>query len=241
MDRNHQGVNRGSSQIWGPYLAVKKQGGSMEELYYYVKNTRVSPYIELQADSLYENDGFEKGFPHIDVNPYLRFFSIFDPFLTPDDLGYEEFQEAFADILLHYLADLDLKADMCRHDFYLKFIVRDMEDGVFGGLAELAEFTDAEKLETAWHILSFYQTGDAAFCLKRAVESLQPECKIYIREGQEFVFYMRQPWNEKDERRLNYLIRLFLPLSYSCTVHWMRTYGITGYEETMRTGDFILA
>lgn len=241
MDRNHKGVNRGSSQIWGPYLAVHKQGGNRKDLHYHVKNTNVSPYIELQADSLYESDSYEDGFPHLDVNPYVRFFSIFDPFLTPDDLGYEEFNEAFADIILHYLADLDLKADMCRQDFYQKFILQDMEAGVFGGLTDLAEFTGMEKHEIAWHILSFYHTADALSSLKKAVEQLQPECKIYIREGQEIVFYMRQPWNEKDEKRLNYLIRLFLPLSYSSTVHWMRTYGVTGYDGTMQIGEFVLA
>ncbi len=241
MDRNYKGVTGGSSQIWGPYLAVRQQGGSMASLHYNVKNARVSPYMELQADSLYENGSYEEGFLHLDVNPYLRFFSIFDPFLTPDDFGYEEFNEALADILLHYLAELDLKMGMCSHDFYRNFIVHDMEAGVYGGLKQLAAFTAMEKLEIAWWILSFYHTGDGPGTLHKAVSSLLPECKIYIREGQEFVFYMRQPENETERRRLEYLIRLFLPLSYTRTVHWMRTYGVTGYGETMQIGDFILA
>ena len=52
MDRNYQGVNRGSSQIWGPYLAMRQQERDMSGLFYRVKNVRVSPYLELQADSL---------------------------------------------------------------------------------------------------------------------------------------------------------------------------------------------
>lgn len=241
MDGNYKGVERGSSQIWGPYLAVRQQGGDIASLRYRVKNARVSPYMELQADSLYENGSYEEGFRHLDVNPYLRFFSIFDPFLMPEDAGYEEFYEALADILLHYLADLDLKMGMCRQDFYRNLIVQDMEAGVYGAFLQLAAFTDMEKQEIAWRILCFYHTGDGPGCLQKAAASLLPECRIYIREGQEFVFYMREPYDETDERRLGYLIRLFLPLSYSWTVHWMQTYGVTGYGETMQMGDFILA
>ena len=43
------------NQIWGPYLAVKRQEENTAKLYYTVKNKRVSPYLELQADDLYGN------------------------------------------------------------------------------------------------------------------------------------------------------------------------------------------
>ncbi len=68
-----------------------------------------------------------------------------------------------------------------------------------------------------------------------------PDCEIYIREGEEFVFYMRQPWEETAEKKLRYLIRLFLPLSCLCTIHWTKTYGVVGYEDTMQLEDFVLA
>ena len=160
MDRNHQGVNRGSSQIWGPYLAMRQQERDMSGLFYRVKNVRVSPYLELQADSLYENGSYGDGFAHLDANPYLRFFSIFDPLLSPDDSGYDEFDTALADILLHYLADLDLKMGMSSYDFYRSFLVREMEAGVFGALDELSAFSYMEKQEIASHLLRFYHTGD---------------------------------------------------------------------------------
>lgn len=241
MDRNHQGVNRGSSQIWGPYLAMRQQERDMSGLFYRVKNVRVSPYLELQADSLYENGSYGDGFAHLDANPYLRFFSIFDPLLSPDDSGYDEFDTALADILLHYLADLDLKMGMSSYDFYRSFLVREMEAGVFGALDELSAFSYMEKQEIASQLLRFYHTGDGPGTLQNAVEALLPECRIYIREGWEFVCYMRQPYDGTEKQRLDYLIRLFLPLSCACTVHWMQTYGVTGYDGTMRTGDFILA
>lgn len=230
-----------SNQIWAPYLAMLQQEGDLTRLHYTVKNNRVSPYLELQAESLHGNGTYEDGFARLDVNPYVRFFSVFDPLLTPDNPGYEEFDQALSDIILHYLADLDIKMGMCRHDFHIRLLMRDLERGVYGGLAELAAFTKMEKRVVAEWLLCFYQTGDGPDCLSGAVHMLLPVCEIYIREGEEFVFYMRQPQDETEERRIRFLIRLFLPLACSWTVHWTQTYGVLGYEETTQMEDFILA
>lgn len=230
-----------SNLIWAPYLILLQQEGDLTRLHYSVKNSRVSPYLELQAESLHGNGTYREGDAQLDVNPYVRFFSIFDPLLTPDDLGYEEFDQALSDIILHYLADLDIKMGMCKHDFYLKLLIQDLEQGTYGGLSELAAFTKMEKRIIAEWLLRFYHTGDGPGSLSGAANALLPVCEIYIREGEEFVFYMRQPKDEAEEKRIRFLIRLFLPLSCSCTIHWTQTYGVIGYEETMQMEDFVLA
>lgn len=46
----------------------------------------------------------------------------------------------------------------------------------------------------------FYRTNDASVSLLGAVHAVLPDCEIYIREGEEFVFYMRQPWEETAEK-----------------------------------------
>ncbi|MCI9079888.1 MAG: hypothetical protein HFH68_13395 [Lachnospiraceae bacterium] len=228
------------NQIWAPYLSLIQKDANPGKLHYKVKNNRVSPYLEMQADSLYGNR-HENDFQNIDVNPYVRFFSIFGPLLTPDDLGYEEFNQALSDIILHYLADIDLKAGMCKQDFYTGFIVQDMESGVFGGAGSMAVFTMAEKWEAARILLCLYKTGDSVWCLSLAIKRLLPVCDVLIREGEEFVFHMKEPWDEADSKKLLFLIRLFLPLSFPYTIHWGITYGITGYDETMKLGGFVLA
>lgn len=230
-----------SNQIWAPYLVMLQQEGRLEKLHYRVKNNRVSPYLELQAENLYGNGTYQDGDAQLDVNPYVRFFRMFDPLLTPDDLGYEEFDQALSDVLLHYLADLDIRMGMCKQDFHILLLVRDLEQGAYGGLAQLAEFSWMQKRVIAQWLLRFYQTGDSADSLQGAVRMLLPVCRVYIREGEEFVFYMRQPYDETEEKRLQFLIRLFLPLACSCTVHWTQTYGVVGYEGTMQMEDFVLA
>ncbi len=228
------------NQIWGPYLALVQQDISPEKLYYIVKNNRVSPYLELQADNLYGNSS-GSSFQKLDVNPYIRFFSIFEPLITPDDLGYEEFSQALSDIILHYLADLDLKAGMCKQDFYTAFIIQDIENGVFGDARGFTMFTAIEKWEIARILIYFYKTANSVYCFSLVLKKLLPVCEILIREGEEIVFYMRERQNETDSKKLLFLIRLFLPLSFPYTIHWGKTYGITGYNETMELGSFVLA
>ncbi|MDE7312400.1 MAG: hypothetical protein K2N87_12405 [Eubacterium sp.] len=230
-----------SNQIWAPYLAVVQQGGDLLALHYTVKNTRVSPYLEMQTDSLHGNGNYAQGQARLEVNPYVRFFSIFDPLLASEDLGYEAFEQALSDIMLHELADLDIKMGMCRHDFYIRLLIRDIEQGTFGGEQELAVFSVMEKRQAAEWLLSFYHTADASASLAGAVHAILPDCEIYMREGEEFVFYMRQPWEETEEKKLRFLIRLFLPLACSYTIHWTKTYGVIGYEDTMQMEDFVLA
>lgn len=230
-----------SNQIWAPYLMMLQQEKDLSRIHYVVKNNRVSPYLELQAESLHGNGTYEDGRARLDVNPYVRFFSIFDPLLTADDLGYEEFEQALADIMLHYLADLDIKMGMCRHDFYICLLMRDLERGVYGGLEELSVFTKMERRVIAEWLLTFYYTGDGPCSLSGAVHALLPICVIYIREGEEFVFYMREPQDPAEEKKILFLIRLFLPLACSGTIHWTKTYGVLGYEETTQMEDFILA
>lgn len=230
-----------SNQIWAPYLMMLQQEKDLSRIHYVVKNNRVSPYLELQAESLHGNGTYEDGRARLDVNPYVRFFSIFDPLLTADDLGYEEFEQALADIMLHYLADLDIKMGMCRHDFYICLLMRDLERGVYGGLEELSVFTKMERRVIAEWLLTFYYTGDGPCSLSGAVHALLPICVIYIREGEEFVFYMREPQDPAEEKKIRFLIRLFLPLACSGTIHWTKTYGVLGYEETTQMEDFILA
>jgi hypothetical protein len=229
------------NQIWGPYLALLKRDENLVKLHYKVSGHRVSPYLELQADDLYRNGSGRMEFSQLDVNPYIRFFSIFDPLLTPDNLGYDEFNQALSDVLLHYLADLDVKLGMCKWDFYIEFLVRDMERGTYGGLEELVFFTGEERRIAAGWLLCFYQTGDGIESILGAVKALLPACEVFIREGEEIVFHMREPQGEAAGKRLLFLIRLFLPLSFDYTVHWMETYGVIGYDRTMQQEGFLLA
>lgn len=226
--------------IWEPLIQMMQRESAPERLCYRVQDSRVSPYLELQPDSLYEEDFSEGAFSHIDVNPYLRFESLFEAFVTPDDLGYGEFNEAFADVILHELADLDFKSGRSKREYYLRFILSDLADGIFGGLEDYRRFSIPETRVLAEEVLTLYQTCDYFACIMDAVGKLFPFCQVFLRDSDEIVFYMREEKEENSFGRIRFLIRLFLPVTVPYVVHWNKTYGVAGYDATMGLEDFIL-
>lgn len=226
--------------IWEPLIKMQQQGINLEELHYFVQNNRVSPYLELQATSLYEKNLTKETVAHIDINPYTRFAEIFDKFITADNLGYEEFNEKLADVMLHYLADLDLKLGMSKREFYIKFMIVDLERDALGCKTEFNQFSIIEKRVLVDGLLTLYETGDFIYCMIHVIHDLLPICQILIRDGEEIVFYMRETEQVAMETRINLIIKLFLPIEVKFVIHWTKTYGIVGYDETMYLEEFIL-
>lgn len=226
--------------IWEPLIKMQQQGMALEELHYFVLNNRVSPYLELQADSLYEKELTKESIAHIDTNPYVRFPEIFQKFITADDLGYGEFNEALADVVLHYLADLDMKMGMGKREFHIRSTIKDLEQGAMGSKEEFGAFTAWEKRVLADGLLTSYQTADPIGCLVHVIGSLLPYCQVLARDGEEIVFYMREPENKRAEVRAQWAIKLFLPIQYNYVIHWMETYGVAGFDGTMGLEGFVV-
>lgn len=226
--------------IWEPLIQMMRQDMRLEKLHYYVRNNRVSPYMELQQDSLYEKELTEASAAHTDVNPYVRFSELFERFMVPDDLGYTEFSEAFGDVLLHYLADLDIKSGMCKREFYIKFILSDLEKGSACAIEELEGLSVTEKRAIADGLATLYETADFMNCLIGVIHELLPYCQILTRDEEEIVFYMREQKNGASEQRIRLIITLFLPVWILYVIHWEKTFGLTGYDNTMRLGGFVI-
>lgn len=224
--------------IWEPIIQFLQNEIDLEELSYIVQKNQTSPYLELQSDSLFEEKWINGVVNAVDVNPYVRFSEIFTSFLTADDLGYNEFNAAFSDILLHFLASIDLKMGMCKREFYIKFIIADMQACL--NKEEWDVFNIVEKRVVADGILNLYETSDYMMNLLDVTQKIIPYCLVSVRDRKEIIFYMREPRKSKSERKIMALIHLFLPISYHYVIHWTKTYGTVGYDESMILGDFIL-
>lgn len=223
-----------------PMCYFLEQGWDIKKLHYQVQQNPISPYLEIQSDSLYETSWREESFYFVDVNPYVRFSKMFESLLTPDDLGYTAFTSAFSDILMHLLADLDLYTGQTRQEFFLSFLLANLETGSMGGAEEWNYFSKEEKKKIALQLFVFYQTSDWFSCLHTLLQQLLPMCGMEVKAKEELLFYLKQDREEKIEAKLKYCIRLFLPVSFSYQIHWNYTYGVIGYGETMRLEQFIL-
>ncbi|MSS64393.1 hypothetical protein [Velocimicrobium porci] len=225
--------------IWEPVIECRKQEKDEKNLHFCVQNNRVSPYMELQTDSIYEKLNEKRMDTYLDVNPYIRFGKFFD-FITSDDLGYNELNRELADTTLHFLADLDIKSGLCKRELYIKFLLKALEDEVFGSYPILNQFRRMKKRNLAEEMLTLYETGDYFTCFIRLIKKWYPFCELYIRAGEEIVFYMREPNNQIQKEKIDLICDLFLPLPFSYVIHWEKTYGVIGHEDTMRLEEFIL-
>lgn len=113
--------------IWDLLIKAEDEGLSKKDIYFYLAET-YSPYMELSLPLL--NAQFVE--QHVDVNPYYRYFGIFNNLFHPDNRKDIAFREYFLDIVLHFLAEIDRMQGMNTKEFYIRFILRDIEANVFG-------------------------------------------------------------------------------------------------------------
>lgn len=225
--------------IWEPVILFERQEQKRTAINYRVQKTRVSPYMELQTDSIYEEMEQNESDYYFDVNPYKRFSEIFD-FITSDDLGYTELNEGLGDMILQYLADIDIQSKLCKREFYIGFFIKELEEGAFGNKDAFQLFTVVEKRAIAQELITLYETADYFPCLMRTIKIIFPACELYIRDKEEVVFYMKEKENQIQHKKLFAICDLFLPITFPFVIHWLKTYGVVGHNSTMRLEDFIL-
>ncbi len=157
-----------------------------------------------------------------------------------DKKGVIELRDILTDIILHHMADVDLRSFMNRNEYYIKFLISDMENGAFGNEDDFRLFSLVEKRFLVRELLSMYKTMEYMSSLKNIGDRMFPYAQVYIRDNEEIVFYMREPKDEELEKKLNYVIKLFVPIDVKHKIHWMITYGIIGFENTIKVEEFIV-
>lgn len=226
--------------IWEPILQLQQWEREVWSLHFVVQNNRVSPYLELQGKDFYGESLTKERIAHLDVNPYVRFPELFERLLPSDSLDYPELKEEFADILLHFLADLDRKRGRSKREYGIRFLWKEMEQGIVCRKEEWEAFSVIEKRMLVDAILTLYETGEFGFLLLHVTERVFPHCQVLQKDKEEVVFYMREPETEQARRKLQGILSFFLPVPIPFVIHWEHTYGVVGFEETLKLGEFVI-
>jgi len=238
--------------IWEQLIQTVHDGLNASDIHFLVFRNNVSPHLEILADVSLQTNINKNMLLEVDVNPYMRFSKIFYAF-TQKELGdpekqeplinvveYQEFTEATIDVVLHYLAEVDWLTGLTKHDFHIKLIIKDMENGIFGDIKTIEMLNANEKVVLADQLIALYRTGDNIPCLLRAISKIFSYCQAVVKDGEELVFYFREPQNMEIDAKIRFVIRLFLPISIDFSIHWLLTYGIVDYDNTMFIEEFIL-
>ncbi|WP_046228590.1 hypothetical protein [Paenibacillus algorifonticola] len=223
----------GLNYVWDLVIKTEQKGLERKGLYFTPAKV-YSPYMELSLPDLNATLVDRE----IEVNADYRFTNIFDGMF---DLDYEECAElrvALFDIMMHFLADVDLSQGMNLREYYIRFILRDIEDGLFGDEVKhgLTLFTRNEREVIAANLLRLYETGEAVYLLKDTMRKLFKRSTIYVNceEKDELVFYVGQKRTEAVEARIELVRRLFLPVRFVTEIYWEYHFGLLDVEETMQ-------
>ena len=115
--------------IWEILLKADKKNIPRRKIKF--KKAKVcSPYMELSFHELNYTpvpDNYS-----VEVNEYYRFYEIFKDLFNFNLVESQELREVLFDILLHYLAELDLRMGLNKTEFYKKFLLKDISNVVFG-------------------------------------------------------------------------------------------------------------
>ncbi len=113
--------------IWE--LAINAiQKGIEEDSIFYTIGRPFSGYMELSMDCINETEIPQQ----VEINPYYRYFDIFKRLFEPNLNENQEIIEVCHDLAIHHLKDIDVLMGMNKREYYIQFMIRDLENGYFG-------------------------------------------------------------------------------------------------------------
>jgi hypothetical protein len=202
----------------------------------------ISPLLEYLPIALYDPEKVvkpEDKFARVDVNPYHRFGGIFEHLLHPEknDPNYV----VLCDMITHMLAHIDRICGMSKRDFHILLIINEIENGCYGDTSDaFALFSMAEKRALAEMLIMLYETSNSLRCLDVLFTIIMTAFHVRLRDNAEVVFYNPHVFDEREDKKLRFIIKLFLPVDFPYTVHWRYTYGTIEHDPSIMLERFVL-
>lgn len=218
--------------IWDYLIAAKKQGIEKGNITF-LPAKNYSPYMELSQELL--NSSYVN--MNVEVNPFYRFYDIFKDLFHPNAVVNEEFRDALFDIVIHLLAEIDLMQGMNKREYYIRFVLKDLEQGVFGKNIKqsLSLFSDEEKEIIALNILRLYQTNEELYFFIDTMKKIFKNSIIYIKseEKEELLLYVGVKKTRISQQRVQLIQDIFLPIHFQVKFFWNYHFGMIAVDETM--------
>jgi hypothetical protein len=246
--------------IWYPMIEAIQEGYDTTKIHYRVKDRKffidledeqlrylagahhISPLLEYMPLVLYDPDKKvtpDERFARVDINPYHRFGKIFEKILIPDRNDPNDL--IVSDIMVHILAHIDRICGMSKRDFRILQIMKELGSGYFeDGTRAIDLFSLAEQRALAEALLMLYDTSNSLRCLDNLFNVIMTDFNIMLRDNEEVVFYNPYGCIEREDKKLRFIIKLFLPIDFPSVIHWRYTYGTVEHDESILLEKFVL-
>lgn len=204
-------------------------------------NFNSSPYRETAFEDL---NLAELSDPHIELNPLYRFSPIFSALFHANVTGYEQLSEMLFDLFMHYQTQLDLRRGLTRSEYYIRAILRDLMDGVYGESAAQAimMFRKDEVKAILYRMLNLFQCGCLVSSFMQLMGTIYPTAIVYRNrdKDREILIYLPVDNSVIEQQKINFVLGMFLPMNYTVYVFWNRHFGLIDMDETMLLDHVIL-
>ncbi|MDE7046204.1 MAG: hypothetical protein K2O97_14605 [Acetatifactor sp.] len=200
-----------------------------------------SPYLEVSVENLNLESPEEN---RIEINPLYRLGDVFGQLFDRNIEGLEQTREAFFDVCMHYIVQLDLRDGLSKEDFYCRRIAADLCGGRYGGTAmkRFSLFDRAEQKVILRSCLQLLKTGNYLEEFRKVITRLYPHTRIYENNDRAFelLVYLGIKETEQERERAEFLREMFLPIQE--TVYWFyeHHFGIIGADETMMIDEAVI-
>lgn len=227
--------------IWELLLEADQEGIPRKHIIFELAK-QYSPYMEISFEDL--NRSTLENNLNIEINPYYRFFHIFKNLFHPDNTESIELRQVTLDILIHYLTDLDLKQGLCKREYYMRFIERDILNGIYG-----EQMTTVFKLLTLQEkqilleaIFQLYTTGVSLLVFKNVMHRIFNRSFIYQNNEtkSEVLIYIGERKSGLSVQKLQMLYEFFLPLHTKIVVYWEYHFCIFDVPGTNKIDEIAL-
>lgn len=148
------------------------------------------------------------------------------------------------DAVFHYLALTDLRMGMSRKDYYVKFLVEELESGQFGRKAKAAIqlFSSYEKKYIVLALMDVVSSRNYREIFKWLFQEIYKDSIIYksMDCANELYIYVGSAETQEERKRVQFLLDTFLPIGVRTEVFYLEHFGILEIEETMILDQVLL-
>lgn len=225
--------------IWDVSLKAREQGIALEALRF-VPAKSASPYIEASFENLNE-DSVEKT---VEINPLYRFCGVFSQLMDINVEEYPQLREALLDVYLHYIVRMDLRQGLCKDEYYMRFLLRDILSGLYGAEHQNAaeQFTTPELKKVLMCLLCLLRIGPSVNLFRKAMRSVYPDSLVYLNNDhyRELLIYIGCNETAREREKLDFLLSVFLSVNYTTHLFWEHHFGIIDVEATMQFDEMVI-
>lgn len=227
--------------IWEALLKADKENINRRNIKF--KKAEVcSPYMEMSLEDI--NMSLLPEENSIEVNVYYRFYEIFKELCDINFTESSELKDTLLDIVLHYLGELDLKEGICKEEFQKRFLLKDINEGVYGdSLKQNIESFEKDDLNVFLSsLITLYKAGTSLQLFNKVLRNIFKKSIIYISQDKpkDIYIYLDEIKDKNLERKIEAILDTFLPINMNSFIFWDKHFGIIGIDKSMKLDEIVM-